>query len=86
MKTSELKTVIIEQNRLQLEPRLIARDKFAELARWQTESAITVISGLRRCGKSTLLHQLRAQRDGYYLNFDDERLISFRVQDFQKGR
>ena len=85
MKSSELKTVILEQNELQTESRLIARDKFSEISSWQNESAITVISGLRRCGKSTLLHQLREQHHGYYLNFDDERLISFRVQDFQKA-
>ncbi len=44
-----------------------------------------IISGVRRCGKSTLLQEIRSQnteRD-YYLNFDDERLINFSVDDFQ---
>lgn len=84
MKSSDLKTVILEQNSLTFESRLIAREAFQELAAWQKEAAVTVISGLRRCGKSTLLQQLREQHSGYYLNFDDERLVSFRIEDFQK--
>ncbi len=46
---------------------------------------ITVISGVRRCGKSTLLHEIRANNSekDYYFNFDDERLINFKVDDFQ---
>jgi hypothetical protein len=34
-----------------------------------------VISGIRRCGKSTLLQAIRAKNkeQDYYLNFDDER-------------
>jgi predicted AAA+ superfamily ATPase len=46
---------------------------------------ILVISGIRRSGKSTLLQQIRKkqkERD-YYLNFDDNRLINFTVNDFQ---
>lgn len=85
MRGSDLKTVILEQNSMQLESSLIPRDKFAGISKWQTEPAVTVISGLRRSGKSTLLHQLREKHSGYYLNFDDERLVTFRVQDFQKA-
>ena len=46
-----------------------------------------VVSGVRRCGKSTLLDQViaRVYRDGvYYLNFEDERLIGFGVEDFNR--
>ena len=44
---------------------------------------ITVISGIRRCGKSTLLAQFSKEfKNFYYLNFDDERLIDFNVGDF----
>src|SRR5690606_2899970 len=40
---------------------------------------------IRRCGKSTLLQQIRSRQTekDYYLNFDDERLVSFKVEDFQ---
>jgi len=44
---------------------------------------ITVISGVRRSGKSTLLRQISKKlSDFYYINFDDERLINFKVEDF----
>jgi predicted AAA+ superfamily ATPase len=46
---------------------------------------VVIITGIRRCGKSTLLQQIRAvqpEKD-YYINFDDERLVSFKVEDFQ---
>lgn len=45
---------------------------------------ITVISGPRRAGKSTLLAQFATHfTDYYYLNFEDERLNSFTIDDFQ---
>ena len=44
---------------------------------------ITVISGIRRSGKSTLLTQFASRyKNYYYINFDDERLINFTVDDF----
>ena len=44
-----------------------------------------VLSGVRRCGKSTLLKQLMKRIKGfYYFSFDDIRAVNFEVQDFQK--
>jgi len=44
-----------------------------------------VISGVRRCGKSTLLKQLMRKAPGfYYFNFEDPRAASFDTGDFQK--
>jgi len=46
-------------------------------------NAIVVITGIRRCGKSTLLRQLSAlYRDFLYINFDDDRLLDFSLADF----
>lgn len=46
---------------------------------------ISVITGVRRSGKSTLLQQLTAHFEHfYYINFDDERLFNFQLDDFQK--
>jgi len=46
-------------------------------------SAIIVITGIRRCGKSTLLRQLSERYDDFlYINFDDDRLMDFTVADF----
>lgn len=43
-----------------------------------------IVSGIRRCGKSTLLHQFtkKLNRPYFYFNFDDLRLHGFAVPDF----
>lgn len=49
------------------------------------EDYTLVISGIRRCGKSTLLSQLISQQnqDWLYLNFDTPRLFNFEFEDFR---
>lgn len=46
---------------------------------------IIIISGIRRCGKSTLLQKIRYEglNKEYYLNFKDDCLVNFTVEDFQ---
>jgi len=47
------------------------------------KSFAIVVSGIRRCGKSTLLNQiLKKQRKFYYLNLEDTRLEGFELGDF----
>ena len=43
-----------------------------------------IVSGARRCGKSTLLHQLLREKhpNAFYLNFEDTRLYDFEPSDF----
>ena len=50
------------------------------------DSFATIISGIRRCGKSTLLHQLIRKQypDAFFLNFEDIRLSGFEVDDFTR--
>ena len=44
-----------------------------------------ILSGIRRCGKSTLLNQLLKKLPNfYYLNFEDTLLNSFQIEDFEK--
>jgi predicted AAA+ superfamily ATPase len=45
-----------------------------------------IITGIRRCGKSTLLLQLMKERtsDALFLNFEDPRLAGFEVDDFRR--
>lgn len=48
-------------------------------------SEVLIVSGVRRCGKSVLLQQIRNQQKekDYFLNFDDDRLARFTVDHFQ---
>ena len=45
-----------------------------------------IISGIRRCGKSTYLHQLvkNGNENFIYLNFEDPRLVGFDLTDFNR--
>jgi predicted AAA+ superfamily ATPase len=59
----------------------ITRD--IDYAKVRRTKQITVITGVRRSGKSTLMLQLaRQHKQFYYLNFDDDRLLQFTVEDF----
>lgn len=76
-----LKHVIFDQRERNLS-QMVERDIDQRLVK---SPEILVISGVRRCGKSVLLQQIRSQQveQDFYLNFDDERLINFKVDDFQ---
>ena len=45
-----------------------------------------IVSGIRRCGKSTLLFQLLSSKytGALYLNFEDPRLYEFEINDFSR--
>lgn len=45
-----------------------------------------IISGIRRCGKSTLLHQLLKEKyqNAFYLNFEDPRLYGLELNDYSR--
>jgi predicted AAA+ superfamily ATPase len=47
---------------------------------------IDIITGIRRCGKSTLLKQIESKLKGTYafFNFEDTRIFGFEVSDFPK--
>jgi len=50
------------------------------------DSFALIITGVRRCGKSTFLNQiLKKQKSGYYLNLEDPRLDGFELSDFDKA-
>ncbi len=49
------------------------------------DSFALIITGVRRCGKSTFLNQLiKKQKRTYYLNLEDPRLEGFDLTDFNK--
>jgi len=80
----ELKEIVIDQNKKRERGSIIDRDISIKNDEFHNNPFIIIISGVRRCGKSTLLKQIIAKHPGYYLNFDDDRLITFMVEDFQK--
>ena len=44
-----------------------------------------ILVGVRRCGKSTLMQQIRRKNGGgNYFNFEDPRISGFQTDDFQK--
>jgi hypothetical protein len=66
------------------ESETVGRELLMRIIPWMTDRRIVVLTGIRRCGKSTLLKQLsRKQKNWCYFNFEDERLLDFRAQDFE---
>ena len=83
MNRSQLLEVLLDQHIFSATEGHVPRyEKFRFL---DSSSLITIITGIRRCGKSTLLNEIRLlnEQHDYYLNFDDDRLIEFRPIDFQ---
>ena len=76
-----LRQVIYEQRELN-EPLGVKRKIYQEQV---NAPEVLVISGVRRCGKSVLMQQIRAGQaeQDYYLCFDDDRLLHLEVSDFQ---
>jgi predicted AAA+ superfamily ATPase len=82
MEKELLRQVIYEQRSRRLDVGFVERKIDQGLI---DSPEILVITGVRRCGKSVLLQQIRKKQkeQDYFLNFDDERLINFTVADFQ---
>lgn len=73
-------TVLDQRKIFEKKERLVKRELPETLIK---SKKITVISGIRRSGKSTLLKEIAEKLDGYYyLNFEDERLLDFEYKDF----
>lgn len=79
-----IKNVIISQRKfLDSSGQGILREKNKEIK--IEDSFALIITGVRRCGKSTLMNQLlKKQKQGYYLNLEDPRLGGFDLSDFNK--
>ena len=85
MNKSLLLQIIQDQKQLVWKDEYIARERIADIQPGRQNRQIIIITGIRRCGKSILLQQIRKKEKyaDYYMNFDDERLLNFRVDDFQ---
>ena len=80
-----LKQIILEQQEiLHAQNKRYVQRYIAD--EWLQTSEILIISGIRRCGKSVLMQQIRdrlVEKD-FFFNLDDERLANFKLDDFQK--
>ena len=76
-----LKDVLLTQAKSKAEERIIPRTALSKVEEFSKTPFIVIISGVRRSGKSTLLQKIRTNKC-YYVNFDDDRLIKFTVEDF----
>ncbi|PXF62079.1 MAG: hypothetical protein C4B59_00220 [Candidatus Methanogaster sp.] len=85
MNKRQLKEIVVQQREeLKRKDRGIERENLEEIGRYLKIPHVFIISGVRRSGKSTLLTQIMSEwfdHEFYYLNFEDERLISFSAED-----
>lgn len=90
MKTiDDIRTLLIEQREEFLKKDLgVERTKLHEIGGYINAPHTVIISGLRRAGKSTLLAQIARKfykkNNYFFVNFEDERFISFTASDFAK--
>lgn len=83
-KQSTIFNIASEQKQILLssEENIVQRSLLSQLPNIRSHALI--LSGIRRCGKSTLLKQFVRQNfpDVFYLNFEDIRLYGFSTNDF----
>ena len=63
---------------------VIERDLMANVEASIHQEEVTVIKGVRRAGKTFILYHLLQKYGGVYINFEDERLYDFTLEDFEK--
>jgi predicted AAA+ superfamily ATPase len=79
-----LKEIVLAQSlNIQLNDQYVTRQKAEKIL--PTAGFAIIISGIRRCGKSTLLlNFLKNTTDPKYFNFEDPRAASFDISDFER--
>ncbi len=85
MNKTEIKRVIISQREVHHELDYVERNQQIVDSLIGQDSFVRIISGIRRCGKSTVLGHIKGLNQGgnFCLNFDDNRLIGFSSDDFE---
>lgn len=82
---SLLRAVVVKQKtELPLQTKFVKRELLDEILSWFRDNRVIILTGLRRSGKSTLLGELMQNLSGWcYVNFEDERFLDFKAQDFE---
>lgn len=86
MNKEEIKKVIIGQSEAKRAIQYVERDSRVQSEVSSRNPFIRIVAGVRRCGKSTLVEQVRksSAESDFALNFDDNRLTDFTATDFEK--
>ncbi len=90
MNREELYSILFEQQKdFEDEKPTIPREMAEKAIKLISLDMPLVITGIRRCGKSFLLKIVKDElklkdKEYFYINFNDDRLIKFEVEDFQK--
>jgi len=87
MEINQLKNVIINQREEVVEQlqAVIKRDvDLVKIKKYLSHPNVLIITGIRRCGKSTLATMILSGEKFAYINFDDNELINFSSGDFNK--
>lgn len=86
--SKELLKIVLTEQRFSILKRDtgIEREVLSEIGKKIKLPHVHILTGMRRCGKSTLLRQIIKKyyndTDFYYVNFDDERFLNFDASDF----
>ena len=80
-----LRHIVIQQkSRIEKGGIFVERSILKEVLETFGDNRVLILTGIRRCGKSTLLQQIMRTRTRYcYINFEDERLLAFRAEAFE---
>jgi hypothetical protein len=80
-----LKQIIADQREYKLPDFFFNRFQSNLIKKFINDPNILIITGIRRSGKSTIQRILQKElsESDYYFSFDDERLVNFKLQDFQ---
>lgn len=82
---SILETCVVDQRNQLMQTDLgVVRNSLGQIK--LRKEFITIITGIRRSGKSTLMHQLihQLEEDFAYFHFEDPRIFGFSIDDFTK--
>ncbi len=84
--TEDLRRIVLKQKEeIEKINGTIKREILDEILNWFKDNRIIILTGIRRCGKSTILKQIMKNKQNYcYVNFEDERFLDFKAQDFEK--
>ncbi len=79
-----LRQIVVQQKQELTARGTVPRTVMKEIMNWMADDRIIILTGLRRSGKSTLLKQIMKLMENWcFVNFEDERFINFKSQDFE---